>query len=436
MPEIRVKVNKLRSKAELWVFQRVGRLWFSRWRNKAILPFMRSAFFSAVSGSGRAAVPNFIQVLFQRIVVGALRHQSIMGNLFKLSLRVCVTYRCNLSCKACYVRGLQQEIGADEMTMENFARLVDFCPKNGWKRIRFLGGEPTVHPRFPEMLELCYRSGMEVSMPTNNLYDGKVAEKLDTRFVRDVAVNYSASFNIDKAGVDRFRRNLDHLRERGIPFSFSYILDASATEEQLEGLYRDLREYLPLYLRVSIELPAFSDQGAAFMPSEGRQFLFSRILGLLEQCARAYVPFYIYRPVPMCLFSTEERRRLEHYSKSIFYARCPLSCIKNGGGGLMVTVNPDLSTFPCASVFIKGPNILSFKDTREISHYFPAKLHQLMSAPLSEVCKGCSYHQRFLTAVNLREGETVTTLENKEMCQGGCLNLRCHDSSRHDCHQE
>lgn len=436
MEKILRQIRMYRGKSTLWLVQKITRLWFSRWRNQLILPFMRSGFFAAVFVGAKDARPNFAQIMFQRVLIAALRSPRIMVPLFWRSMRVCVTYRCNLSCKACYARGLQEEVGKSDISMENFTRLAAYCKDKGWRRIRFLGGEPTIHPKFIEMLDLCYKSGIEVSMPTNNLYSEEVAEKFDPRFVRDLAINYSAYCNVDAGKKAVFRRNLNRLREKGIPFSFSYILEEAPNEEQMRALYADLKEYLPLYIRVSIELPAFSDHNATFIPAETRKFLFSRVYSMLENCARAYVPFYMYRPVPLCLFSTDERLKMEKFSKFIFFTRCPLSYASKHGYGMMVTINPDLSTFPCASVFIKGPDIFSFKDRNAIHEFYSSKLQPVLSAPLAEACKECDHHTKFVAAVSRADSMAPAKFDDKQICQGGCVNLRCHDPHPHECHQE
>ena len=137
----------------IWVMRRFIRVWFSRWRQKRLVPVMRSRLFRAVFRGARDARPNYAQVLFQRVMGAALRSPKMLLGLFHNSLRVCVTYRCNLSCKACYARGLQQEVGREDMSVEDFDKLTDHALNLGWRKIRFLGGEPTIHPRFPERSE-------------------------------------------------------------------------------------------------------------------------------------------------------------------------------------------------------------------------------------------------------------------------------------------
>lgn len=420
----------------IWVMRRFIRAWFSRWRQKRLVPVMRSRLFRAVFRGAREARPNYAQVLFQRVMGTALRSPKMLLGLFQNSLRVCITYRCNLSCKACYARGLQQEVGREDMSVEDFDKLTDHALSLGWRKVRFLGGEPTIHPRFPEMLDICYRKGIDISMPTNNLFPAEVGEKLDPAHIRDFAINYSAYIGGTENQKRLFRANLDQLRERGVPFSFSYILKADGKDEGLEELYRDLEEYMPLYIRVSLELPAFADGKFKFELDEAGRTIFRRVHDMLAHCTRIYIPFYIYRPMPICLFTGEQERQLSHYSRYVFYTRCPLTYSARYGYSMLVTVNPDLSLFPCASVFIKGPNILGIKERSEIHDFYAEKLKPIFTKPLADACAACAHHEKFMASVNRRDLLAPAAFNDREMCQGGCISLRCHEGPDGGCHSE
>lgn len=430
-------LNKGWERSSLWLLRKCMRLWFSKWRQKLLVPFMRSAFFKALFHSAPDAPPNLAQVLFQRLLVAALRGPKVLLPLFRHSLRVCLTYRCNLACAACYARGLQEQMGKTDMSVEDYDRLSDYFTDRDWKRVRFLGGEPTIHSRFTEILDICYRKGIEISMPTNNLYPPEVARKFNPRYVRDLAINYSAYLGGTEAQKRRFRENLDYIRDNEIPFSFSYILKADGVDEGLEKLYADLEKYIPMYIRVSLELPAVSDDKFKFELAEAGKTVFSRVHGMQLRCAKLYIPFYIYRPMPLCLFSGEQERRLNHFSRFTFFTRCPLSYASGRGYGMLVTVNPDLSTFPCASVFIKGPSILDFENRKAIHDYYADKLKPVLSAPLNAAaCRDCEHHGRFLAAVNRKNPLAPAPFNDRDMCQGGCVSLRCHDAPGHGCKHE
>lgn len=65
-----------------------------------------------------------------------------------------VTWACNLRCFNCN-RSCEQAPTGEGMTVEQVARFVDESLAAGkrWERIRVIGGEPTLHPRFAEILD-------------------------------------------------------------------------------------------------------------------------------------------------------------------------------------------------------------------------------------------------------------------------------------------
>ena len=64
-----------------------------------------------------------------------------------------ITWACNLRCFNCN-RSCEQAPTGEGMTVEQVARFVDESLAAGqrWQRIRVLGGEPTLHPRFFDIL--------------------------------------------------------------------------------------------------------------------------------------------------------------------------------------------------------------------------------------------------------------------------------------------
>ncbi len=110
-----------------------------------------------------------------------------------------VTWACNLRCFNCN-RSCEQAPTGEGMALEDVTRFVDESLERGkrWERIRVLGGEPTLHPRFDEILaELVrYRAAVpevEIVLVTNGHGD-KVRAAL-ARVPRGITVE-----NTDKQG--------------------------------------------------------------------------------------------------------------------------------------------------------------------------------------------------------------------------------------------
>jgi hypothetical protein len=61
---------------------------------------------------------------------------------------------CDMRCPYCFaVHHMQARTGAVFIDLDTFERHLDFLDRSGIDEIRLLGGEPTLHPRFPEIIE-------------------------------------------------------------------------------------------------------------------------------------------------------------------------------------------------------------------------------------------------------------------------------------------
>ena len=62
-----------------------------------------------------------------------------------------LTYQCNLNCSYCFATGLATEF-PKEISHENFDLFLDWLKEHNIPAIGILGGEPTMHSRFEEIL--------------------------------------------------------------------------------------------------------------------------------------------------------------------------------------------------------------------------------------------------------------------------------------------
>lgn len=69
-------------------------------------------------------------------------------------IEIDITYLCNLHCLNCN-RSVTQAREVRHMSLQMITNFVDESVASGklWRRIRVLGGEPTLHPQFPKIIE-------------------------------------------------------------------------------------------------------------------------------------------------------------------------------------------------------------------------------------------------------------------------------------------
>jgi hypothetical protein len=112
-------------------------------------------------------------------------------------IEIDITYACNLSCFNCN-RSCGLAPSHDRLSLEQIHRFIGESIAQGinWRRIRLLGGEPTLHPEFPKILDelLAFRTSQcpdaTIEVWTNGF--GKKVNDVLSRLGKDVVVCNSA----------------------------------------------------------------------------------------------------------------------------------------------------------------------------------------------------------------------------------------------------
>jgi MoaA/NifB/PqqE/SkfB family radical SAM enzyme len=120
------------------------------------------------------------------------------------SVDVYVTSQCNRRCTYCFLpsdffaSGLQMSVPA-------FSGIVSWCQRHDVRELTFLGGEPSLHPSFAEMVALARDGGLDVRVVTNGAR--RFRRLLETGRVkpRDLARVAVSLDTMDETVQDSFR---------------------------------------------------------------------------------------------------------------------------------------------------------------------------------------------------------------------------------------
>ena len=150
--------------------------------------------------------------LFRRMVLDFyhfVRSQSqstkLLGPQYTRSRRLIeidITYRCNLKCVSCN-RSCSQAPTKEEMKVEQIEEFVkeSIDKKIKWRRIRLVGGEPTLHSDFSMIIKLLlsykekYNSDLQITVVTNGFgnYVKEALSKLPKEI--DIQNTFKSSHN-------------------------------------------------------------------------------------------------------------------------------------------------------------------------------------------------------------------------------------------------
>lgn len=132
-----------------------------------------------------------------------------------------VTNRCGLRCKHCYV-GNERLNNEDEFTVELAEQVLDyFAVTGGHDKLYILGGEPTLHPELPEIVQAARDRGYTITISSNGDFDDDVFDRIPP----DVL----SSFNFSLESADP----VIHRRIRGNPHNFDKVTSRISRAREL-----------------------------------------------------------------------------------------------------------------------------------------------------------------------------------------------------------
>lgn len=121
-----------------------------------------------------------------------------------------ITFLCNLNCKGC-IRSCGEAPSTDQMTIQDIQNFINESIRLGkkWERINVLGGEPTLHPDFFNIIELLqtkYADKFDSNLVIQVVSNGKISKSRDlckdVEKFKNVIIDYN-SYKTDNS-IDFF----------------------------------------------------------------------------------------------------------------------------------------------------------------------------------------------------------------------------------------
>lgn len=326
-----------------------------------------------------------------------------------------VTYRCNLACSYCFARELREEFPED-IGRESFGRLLRWMKDSAVMAVGFIGGEPTLHRRLPEMIEATAAAGITVVLFTNALFPRPLADRL-IPFVTNFVVNFNDPLSYTAEHAYLQHANLTRLSEAGcsITFSKNFSPDSLDYDYLLEGAAR----YGVRSVRYDVARPSASGSNA-FIGTQEAGSVMKQVVEFVHRCETRGIRTGLDCAPRLCDLTAEDRRYLERVSMK-FSGICHPS----------IDIHPDLSASYCLPLKdTRVPDVTRFTNTERLMHHFASAVRRERLEGASTECRACPDFAR--------------------TCQGGCLALRRHSPAtafaavprpaataegvRHECH--
>jgi radical SAM protein with 4Fe4S-binding SPASM domain len=295
-----------------------------------------------------------------------------------------LTYECNTDiCEYCYARH-QRILGT--MKPEQFANMLTWISEiTDFRRIHFLGGEPTTIPHLKEYYDIALQFNFNIILYTNGKYSPAIGELLRTHPASECIVFHYEPLHFERfeGFKEMFLNNINNLygsKDLGIiymihqtDFEYAELLDiAQNYDMQVRWMIATVIPGYVNYLTLD-QLKSMRPKLQHFL----RQTLDRKLRSIVDMA------------VPLCIF--DEDFVLQHGQELKLIKMC----------SPFVYVKPDLSTQYCSQIAkYRSPPLKSTEDLRNVIVSNRKHLLEIRKKIPFKECESCRLY-------NL-------------ICQGGC----------------
>jgi len=321
---------------------------------------------------------------------------------------ILITNICNRNCPYCFARGkvtLSKE-GHDPgagvapqgnpgftpkyITLDALNRILDFYEPLPREEIVFLGGEPTMHPRFTEMAEAVFSRGRSLKIFSNGIMKQETRDYIAEKGAEGkvlIIVNVNEPKSRGSSEDVELRKTLEQFG-RFLLVGFTMF----RPDAEMDFLLTLIEEYdLRPVIRFGIGMP-IQGQDNAFLQLADHRAAAETITTFAERCHRDRVFLKLDCGVILCMFTREQIGRL-FYSGCTFQSTCqPIP-----------DFDADLNTWHCFPLSQVGTfHLDQFKTAQELNAHFHRFTGEIAGGGMFDECAFCPHFQR-------------------KFCRGGCL---------------
>lgn len=311
---------------------------------------------------------------------------------------IAIVNYCNLKCPYCFADDM---IKNDNLTMslEDYTKLLDFILKNPMDKIGIIGGEPTLHPQFLEILKLT----KEKCDQANNkhlpiLFTNGIELQPFLPHLKDfnVLLNYNDPSRMTSIQKTKLFATLEEINKLGY-FNNTLFLGCNIHLgcSNYDYIWDMVEKYSLKVIRCSVVSP-----GGIYGEWKAKKHEYFNLLKpvFLDFCQRAKELNCKLNMdcsyIPLCYFSEDEKKLINDVSERV--KECNILCQS------VVDFTTDLKVTSCFGSY-NPIDFNKFSNTDSLKMYLFEKYNKkLAKANNQGKCKTCQLHQ---------EGK----------CQGGCL---------------
>lgn len=287
-------------------------------------------------------------------------------NLFKkkeiLPPNILLTNLCNQNCYYCFARQEMEKSKVKEMSLLDFKRLVKILKRNNIKTLRLMGGEPTLHSRFGEIIEISIKNFKEIIIFTNGLIPAK-----NKKIIFKNIKKFSFNFNLDTSAFEKNKLKRKKILKTIDEFSKKTNVNVGFTISDLKKKYENLiedfdkKELSMIGMRFGFAKAIVGEK--PFFEKKDNKILGKRITKLVKFFrSKGVKNIYLDCGLKKEMFAKND---LKYFLDNVFLKGWGCE-----GKWSSFDIAPNLLVFPCFPFYKEVKKITFFKNFKEIEKYF------------------------------------------------------------------
>jgi radical SAM protein with 4Fe4S-binding SPASM domain len=282
------------------------------------------------------------------------------------------------------------------MNWKDFIYLVDFLEASGDRHVSLLGGEPTLHPEFPDYIVYLLERGFSVNTFTSGIMNEKRLRRLERVLAGANPDKISFVVNIN----DPLKSNYSETeRVKCFLESFGHVSSPGYNMYRPKFEMGFLFDYINTYgmrkhLRLGLTHPIAGKKNAYIRLPEINQMI-ETLLSYEEYFIRFRVKAGLDCGFPLCVYTDEQLGKMYKISGG----RLTFGC------GPAVDIGPDMMVWCCFPLSdYHKKSIYDFNNMQELLEFYREKQMNIRTEVqgIFEECDTCHWRE-------------------ENMCDGGCL---------------
>ena len=309
---------------------------------------------------------------------------------------ILLTERCVRKCPYCFAKEYMEEKDDNLfLSWQNIIYLADLFEISREKHISLLGGEPTLHPDFPDIVDYLIKRKFYVNIFTSGILSVKALDNAYKKLKNydNKKLNFVCNTNhpsiSKKSEINRIEAFLEKF-SKNTSLGFN-VYKEDFTMTFLIGII--YKYNLKRHVRLGLAHPIPGEKNI-HIPKENLKNMSSNLINQLNDFEKKRISIGFDCGMPLCLFSDEEIGRLFKLNKGGLKFSC----------GPAIDIGIDMQVWSCFPLSKNKESIYKFNNINEIREHF-IKQHAEKRKEKKGIyteCEDCIYFE-------------------EKVCSGGCL---------------